>query len=155
MKKLFSLLAIGAIVLGMASCGDKNSPEVKNEASEGGDFKIEVKYTAPTIFDFTITAEDESIYEKGYVYTYFYVSEYADLYLQYGDSKAFAEAVAKTYIAGYQQNGKTFEDEATPGPALEEDIEVNAGEICYIIAYRFNDNYQMVGNMSYVKVTPQ
>ena len=27
MKKLFSLLAIGAIVLGMASCGDKNSPE--------------------------------------------------------------------------------------------------------------------------------
>ena len=27
MKKLFTLLAIGAIVLGMASCGDKNSPE--------------------------------------------------------------------------------------------------------------------------------
>lgn len=54
MKKFFSFLAMSAIVLGMASCGDGNEPEVQN-------FQFQVKFLSSKA-DVTVTPLDKEKY---------------------------------------------------------------------------------------------
>jgi hypothetical protein len=159
MKKIFSLLAIGAIVLGMASCGDKNTPEViKSILNAGdyleGDFKIEVTHLTTSEYTFEITALDEEMYEQGYYYDYFNPEEYEDLYNQYGDNpQEFAEAVIKHYLEDFEEEGVTLEEVAEYYPTEDGSSDLYPGAVAYVIVFRFDENYELVGNISYRKIT--
>lgn len=156
MKKLLSLLAIGAIVLGMAGCGDKNTPEVIINAGDylEGDFKIKVTNLTTSGYTFEITALDEEMYEQGYYYDYFSPEDYEDLYDQYGDNpQAFAEAVIKHYLEGFEEDGVTLEEVAEHYPTEDGSSGLYPGAVAYVIVFRFDENYELVGNISYRKIT--
>lgn len=158
MKKLISLLAIGAIVLGMASCGDKNAPEVIKGILSGdyleGDFKIEVTHLTTSEYTFEITALDEEMYEQGYMYDYLDPFEFEDLYDQYRDNpQAFAEAVIKHYLEYYEEEGISMEADGYFGPIEDGSSGLYPGAVAYVIVFRFDENYELVGNISYRKIT--
>lgn len=157
MKKLFSLLAIGAIVLGMASCGDGNSPEViKGIAGEyvEGDFKIEMTDLTQTTYSFYISADEVINYKAGYFYTYFSAYSYRELYEELGDDpKAFVDAVIKIYLEDFKAEGYVFEKHAYHKPLYDGDEDLTPGSVHFILVFRYDENYKLVGKMSYRKVT--
>ena len=144
MKKFFGMMAMALVTLCFVACGT-NSPD------SYGKIKFEVTELTQTSFHVKITPPDKEGYAWGLINPY----KYRDLYEKMADDpKAFVKAaVYEGYIQYYIEHNLPMEEVATYGTDEDDYTGLYQGYTYFLVAFRYDEKFQLIGDVSYCKVT--
>lgn len=136
MKKIFSLLAISAIVLGMASCGgssESNNPTLKN-------FKVQVKNMTET----SLTLEIEALILDKY---FFFDLVTAETFVSNG-----ADYYVKNFYNKINEDHVQPEDLLTKNKVSKSEP-IEQGKDYVLCIFYVNDNFELEGDIEHTIIS--
>ncbi len=126
---LFAML-VAAVAITFTGCGEQNEPENPSK------FKISTSNVTQTSFDIEIVPADKNIY---YIFGRMKSAQFLER----------PNVFAKTFITS-----GTYPQNLVNGTQKESYINLNSGTEYAVFACEVNENYEIVGDVEYVLVTP-